>query len=84
MNVEDFTNFSKEEKMRRSVGAILLVFAMAGVLYPVSAMNGKAVTVVTQAVGPNYEFKNKCYLVISTIVSNKVTATDTILRSDFY
>jgi len=45
MNVEDFTNFSKEEKMRRSVGAILLVFAMAGVLYPVSAMNGKAVTV---------------------------------------
>ena len=82
MNVEDSTNFSQEDKMRRSIRALLLAFAVAGVFYPVSAMNGKGVVVISRQTGWGYEWNKKSYLSVAHIVNSAVTTTDTILRSN--
>jgi hypothetical protein len=54
---------------------------MAGSLYPIAAMNGKAVVIIQRQTGWDWENTRTNYLVIASIVNNEVTANDTILRN---
>jgi len=67
--------------MNRLVRTIIVAFMAANSLFLASAMNGKSVLVIQRQTNPDWANQRTSNLVIATIINNRVTASDTILRS---